>query len=258
MIIGLWHPGSGLGDQLFCYLAARITAERLGVPLTMVGLFKGENFIAMDKGHLVEIPHHVEYPTGKIVIDNRFPLYEGKKWYDPEFNFIEDNTIVDGCMVQDQRYWENFPVKEWLSVSLLDIQDDVCVIGFRGGEYALFPELFLSKEYWSKAIDKMKRTYWNMPMKFEIHTDDARLALDFFADLLEPQEIRVIHNIDLNWRSVRFAQHLIISNSAFYILPSLLNEGVKEVIAPKGWARHNLGKGHWEMPANYYSKFTYL
>jgi hypothetical protein len=36
----------------------------------------------------------------------------------------------------------------------------------------------------------------------------------------------------MNWKSIRWAKHLIISNSAFAILPALLNENVKEVVAP--------------------------
>lgn len=254
MIVGLWHAGSGLGDQLFCYLAARITAERLHVPFTMVGEFKGESFMKLDKGIKAQIPHHIEYPAGKIVIDSDFPLFEGKRWYDPEFNFIEDNTIVDGCMMQDKRYWESYwdCVPHWLQVERLEVPDDVVVIGFRGGEYALFPELFLTKDYWKEAIAMFP------DKRIEIHTDDGRLAADYFADLLPPQQIRVFHEIGFNWRSVRYAKNLIVANSAFYILSSLLNQNAEKIVAPYGWSRRNLGKGNWEMPCNYYPRFTYI
>ena len=248
MIIGTWHPGSGVGDQIFCYLAARVIAERLGVDLGMVGEFKGESFIKLDRGKKVSISYIVEQPAQKIVIQNDWPVFESKtNYYNPEFNFIEDDTIVDGCTLQDERYWDLPLVKEWLNSDILKMKEDVCVINLRGGEYRVFSELLLPVSYWNKAIEEMKKI--NPNMKFEVHTDDLELAKIFFP------EYKAIHDVGLNWRSVRDAHYSILSNSAFGIIPALLSPA-KKIIAPRWWARHNIKE--WSMPSNYYSRFQYI
>lgn len=252
MIVGFWHPGSGIGDQAFSYLATRTTAERLGVDFGMIGDFKGDGFIALDRGKLVGLKNYVEANTGKIIVESDLPLYESKLPYlDPEFFFIKDNTIVDGCTLQDERYWDINKAREWLKVEPLDMPDDLCVINFRGGEYATVPELFLPKEYWESAMDKVANT--DYLVDFQVETDDTHLASKFFP------EFPIRRDIGLNWRSVRYAKHLILSNSAFGILPALLNENVKEVIAPFGWNARNKSLTKWEgRPMNYYRKFTYI
>lgn len=256
MIIGLWHPGSGLGDQLFCYLAARITAERLGVPFGMVGEFKGRGFISLPAALSFEVPHHVEMPAGKIIIENDWPVYEGKTYYDPEFNFIEDNTIVDGCRCQDVRYWKDSPISEWLTVEPIVVPDDVCIVGFRGGEYTTVPNLFLTKDYWVDAMNLMRKT--NADMRFRIVTDDPELARVCFP------HIEVTHEISSDWRQIRHARYSIIANSAFYILPRLLAHFDADIsdediltIAPRRWARRNL-QGEWSTPQSYYPVFKYI
>ena len=251
MIYGIQHPGSGVGDMLFCYLAARITAERLGVPFTMVGKSKYDAFITVDKGVEMEVPHHIEYPAGKLVIDLPLSIYEGKTYYDPEFNFIEDNTIVDGCRIQDERYFENYPIGEWLKSEPLNIPPDTGVINFRGGEFQVIPELFLSEDYWRRAIATMQKKHGYIH-SYEIHTDDPAAAERMFGKMkLGP----IIHNVGINWRSVRSAHHAIIANSAFGIIPRLLAKGT--TIAPRYWARPY--STEWtHQPQNYYKDFIYV
>lgn len=248
MILGIWHPGSGVGDQLFCYLAARTRAFTLGVPFSMIGVFKGDAFIRLDRGVINSLSYTVDNKSGKITVNSDLPLFESTaKYYNPEFNFIEDNTIIDGCTLQDERYWDLTLVKEWLDSDILKIGSDVCVINLRGGEFRAFSELLLPISYWNKAIEEMKRI--NPQMKFEVHTDDLELAKIFFP------EYKAIHNVSLNWRSIRDAHYSILSNSAFGIIPALLSPA-KKIIAPRYWARRNIGE--WSMPQNYYSRFTYI
>lgn len=254
MIVGLWHRGSGLGDQLFCYLAARSTADRLRVPFGMVGEFKGKAFMGLYKGIEIPFPFSLEEPAGKIVVHAPLNMYEGKDWYDPEFNFIEDDTIVDGCRCQDERYFDMEQISKWVVTKPLGVLDSTCVINFRGGEFTQIPELFLPQSYWDLAIAKMKvRGYTN----FEVHTDDPATAKKFFP------EFKVIHDVDVNWRSVRYANGAIIGNSAFNILPRLLAHYDDELpdedvttIAPHFWARRNTKT--WSTPQNYYKQFIYV
>lgn len=263
MVVGKIHPGSGLGDQLFSYIITRVIALDKGYDFGFVGkeFFKGKDFMDLDWGMGIDLRYHIEQPTGKLVIDNNDPqprywwnkeFVFDKPYYDPEINFIEDGTVIDGYGAQDERYFSHRldEIREWLKVPLLDLPDDLCVINFRGGEFKVFPELYLTKDYWNQAINIMKEK--NPKMKFEVHTDDKEAVQGMLGEYGFP-----IHTgIGENWRSVRSAKNLIISNSAFAIIPALLNENVKEVIAPRYWARRNIKE--WSMPSNYYSKFTYI
>jgi len=140
-------------------------------------------------------------------------------------------------------------VNRWLHVDYLGMPDELCVIAFRGGEYSYFPELFLTREYWESAIQKMKSL--RKDMKFIAVTDDPVTACAVL-----PEEVKVTHDVGTDWRMIRHANYLILSNSSFCILPALLNKHAKKVIAPRYWARMNTGV--WSMQQNYYPKFTYI
>lgn len=281
MIVGIFHQGSGLGNQLHRYVATRVRAADLDVDWAMMYHpdgsgkdtgFKGKSFMDIgkwDKGIKCEIQHfqinqdaYVGHPADTRYFPNA-PTSEPDIWnekavkddicgvdirpYDPEFNFIQNNTVIDGEF-QDERYWQHREkdVNEWLKVEPLEVPDDTCVIGFRGGEFALYPDLFLTKEYYEQAMDIMVEKYGIK--KWEVHTDDEKLAKEFFGD------IPVIHDIGINWRSMRFAKHAIIANSSFFILPRWLRNGI--TIAPRYWGRRNTKI--WSLPQNYYKRFIYI
>src|SRR3990167_8148695 len=208
MIIGQFHQGSGLGNQLARLVATRVRALDLGVDWGMMYNpdgsekekgFKGSSFMDIgnwDKGIKKEVHYFsinpAQNPTA-LPIPSEPEVFTGNwvercvrdefgndiRSYDPEFNFIEDNTIIEGEF-QDERYWEHREkdVDEWLKVESLEVPDDTCVIGFRGGEFSLYPDLFLTKIYWEKAIDSMIEEHGIK--RFEVHTDDERLAKEFF------------------------------------------------------------------------------
>lgn len=247
MISGIFHSGSGLGNMLHRYVATRVLALDKGYEWSMMNPenFKGSSFMDL------EIPplgnDAFTFWNEKKVVENDVDI----RGYDPEFNFIEDHTIIDGEF-QDPRYFEHHLDKlyEWLDVDLLRVPDDVCVIGFRGGEFSGFPDLFLTKEYWSEAIEIMKG---KGVMKFQVHTDDVTCAAANLLDLL-PTDTIYKHDIGINWRSMRFARYAIIANSSFFILPRLLSKGI--TIAPRYWARRNTKV--WSMASNFYKQFTYI
>ncbi len=245
MIAGIFHQGSGIGDQLMRYITTRTLALDKGLDFGMVNPenFKGKDFMQLDMGkEIVGNVHNIW--NEKDVRENGIDI----RSYDPEINFVGDNTVIDGCF-EDEKYWgHRLPeIREWLKVEPLDMPDDLCVINGRGGEYKVSPDLLLTKDYYERAIEKMKQI--NPNMKFVIHSDDKELFTNWFP------EYEVIQNIGLNWRSIRFAKYLIISNSAFAIIPSLLSEA-KLVLAPRWWARHNIKI--WARPSCYYKRFTYI
>ena len=253
MIIGKFYQSSGLGNQLHRMVATRVKALDLGVDYGMLYVpndpnkhagFKGEDFFLEQPKMFPDITKLIYKWDEKCVRDD---TGVDIRPYDPEFNFIEDNTIIDGEF-QDERYWEHREkeVDKWLKVEPLDMPDDLCLIGFRGGEFALYPDLFLPKEYWDEGIARMKEI--NPNMRFEVHTDDPILAQQCFP------EFKVIHDIGINWRSMKYAKYAIIANSSFFILPRWLRNGV--TISPRFWGRRNTKV--WSMAQNYYRRFVYI
>lgn len=227
MVYGIFHKGSGLGNQLHRYVATRCLALAYKEDFGMVApdLFKGDSFLNLDMGDAIT-EYEIEYPSGKVVADV---------------------DTIDGEF-QGEEVWEKHidDVREWLKVNPINYSDNLCIINFRGGEYVGVPDLFLPKAYWDKAIAEMLKI--NHRMKFEVHTDDPVTASKFF-------DFPIISNIELNWRSIRYAKYLILSNSSFAILPALLGEA-KEIIAPKYWARYNTKE--WINPDNNYKRFKYI
>jgi hypothetical protein len=250
MIACIFHKGSGLGNQLARYVAVRCLALEKGYEFGVINPenFKGKDFIKLDMG--------IPFGSGKVnVLMSRF---EEKKIVNEEGNDIreydqtiwdvEDNTILDGEF-QDERYFEDHlsEVNTWLESGELEFLDDVCIINFRGGEYAGVKDLFLPQEYWDKAISTMKKHGASI---FKVVTDDVVTARKFFPNL------EIVHNMEMDWKAIKYAPYLILSNSSFAILPALLNRKVREIIAPKYWAGYN--KGYWQLPQNNYKKFNYI
>ena len=246
MIVGSFKIGSGLGNMLHRYIATRVLAADLGVPFGMDNHdnFKGKDFMPIDMG---KHPQWLQHQFQEQRVNNEQGV--DIRPYDERVKDIKDHTRIDGEF-QDFRYFGHRldEVREWLKVEPLEMPDDLCVINFRGGEYVGVPDLFLPKEYWYEAIKKMREV--NPDMKFEVHTDDYLTAFQFFPGF------SITVDIALNWRSIRYAKYLILSNSSFAILPALLNESVKKIYAPKFWAGRNVG--YWKLPQNQYSKFTYI
>lgn len=245
MLAGKFHDGSGIGNQLHRYVFTRVKALDLGVPFGMLGKFKGDSFMELDKGEVVVNPEQMLYfEETRINNDQGVDI----RPYDILTEGLVDNTIVDGEF-QDEKYWKHREneVREWLKTETLFLPDDLCVINFRGGEYVGVKDLFLTQDYWDLAITEMKKI--NPDMKFVVHTDDPETARQFF-----PYEC--VHSVGINWRAIRYAKYVILSNSSFGILPALLNENAEKIIAPMYHAGRNVG--YWKMAQNKYEKFTYL
>lgn len=282
MIASLLHDGSGLGDQLFRYITVRSLAEKNGYEWGMVGRknFKGDSFMPLDMGkENPKIGVHYFNPTlntfagdlpnePEIVMgfwqekDVRDEFGNDTRSYDPEINFVEDNTLIDGSF-EDDKYWRHNldNISKWLAVEPLNVPDTTCIIGFRGGEYYADPKLGLPKEYFDEATELMRNSIENV--RFEVHTDDPDMAEKFFPDFIVVDNKPISHskhsNMGFNWRSARYAKYAIIPNSAFFILPRILKHHEDPdaiTIAPRYWARRNTKT--WARPACYYPEFLYL
>lgn len=254
MIFGRFHAGSGLGDQLHRYITTRTLAEKKGYGWGMWGAtnFKGKDFMGI-KYFSGETPptKGFKYWNEKEVRENGVDI----RSYDPEINFVEDNTIIDGSF-EDFKYWGHnlSSISGWLQTESMTVPDDTVMIGFRGGEYATVPDLFLTDDYWIKALSMFPEG-----MKYQVHTDDAALA-QHTLERCGLKGAEYIQEIGTNWRSMRYAKNAIIANSAFYIIPRLLRHNDHyhggKTIAPRYWARRNIKQ--WARPACYYDAFTYV
>ncbi len=231
MIAGIFHAGSGLGNQLFRYIGTRTMCDNRFEEHSMVApeLFKGKDFMKL---HIPNagLEYKIEPNTGKVIIED-----------------LKDVYVVD-AEFQSELNWDIRDVRMWILVEPMELPDDLCIISHRGGEYTLYSDLYLPNEYWNKAIKMMREI--NPNMRFEVQTDDVASARMQFSNFF------IIHDIAHNWRAIRYAKYLIVGNSSFSILPSLMNENVKKIIAPKFHAGYN--KGYWQEPNNHYRKYEYV
>lgn len=248
MIAGIFHNGSGIGNQLARYVAVRCLALDKGYEFAMQN--PQNNKVASFMNLEMKTPE----PLYKYWHEQSRKLADGTdiRGYDETIKNVDDGTLLDGEM-QDERYFIHHidEIREWLAVEPLELPDDLCVINFRGGEYNGLDYLFLKKKYWDDAINHMKAI--NPSMRFEVHTDDPLLAKTFF-----PEGTVIVSGAAINWRTIRYAKYLILSNSSFAILPAYLNQDVKKIIAPKYWARHNVSNGYWALSQNIHTPFTYM
>src|SRR3972149_2041660 len=255
MICTEFWNGSGCGNQLHLYVTTRCIALDNGYKWGIMHSerFKGKSFMNLDFGEKIEggitqiegtAP--IEFPIG---FERYYKEVTGEFGeYDENLTKIPDNTKIDGLM-QGEKYFEKHKdeIREWLKVEPLEMPDDLCIINFRGGEYRYVPSFFLPRAYWDNAIKNMRKI--NPDMRFEVHTDDPETARQFF-------DFPIISNIGINWRTIRYAKYLIISNSSFAIFPSFLNTDVKLTIAPKYFARFNTEE--WFLRQNIYKGMTYM
>lgn len=224
----------------------------------MVGQFKGDFFLHQPK---IQMEGFIA-PYSYLEKDVRDEHGNDIRSYDPEIHFVKDETIVDGSF-EDDKYWRHnlANIDKWLEVEPLDVPENTCIIGFRGGEYTLYSDLFLTGDYWDTAITKMREI--NPNMVFQVHTDDPKLAKDLFPhfEIIDNQAISHSKhtNMGFNWRSTRFAKYAIIPNSAFFIMPRILQHFTNKeaiTIAPRYWAGRNTQV--WKRPACFYKEFMYV
>lgn len=259
MILGIFHQGSGLGNQLSRYITTRVLALDKGLPFGMVNphLFKGQSLFDLDLGKSVYTD--VIYPSGESLKPMEYNVYMEKtngvkdgvtlRDFDPDLKNVLDDTVIEGEF-QSEKYWlhRKDEIREWLKTEPLFLPSNHCVIAFRGGEFKYVPELFLPKSYYDNAMANMLKL--NPRMTFEVVTDDVEEALKYFPN------IKVTHQIERDWRAIRWAKYLIVSNSSFAIFPAWLNS-TATVIAPKYWGRFNTSNDYWCLDQNKYDGWFY-
>ena len=270
MIVNELYSGSGLGNQLWRYAVTRAIALNNGYEFGIMNShkFKAPNIMNLDFGKEVvggagpeggpptALPEGIErYYEEKSLIH---PVYNCDcRLYDPDLANIADNTKIDGNM-ESEKYLEGHKdkVREWLKINddkqIYNFKkDDVCILGFRGGEYVGISDLFLPATYWQNAMKIMSQR--NPQMQFKVVTDDPHTAGRMFPG------IPVMHfHTEADWILVRNAKNIIMSNSSFAWLPTWINDEILNVIAPKYWGKHNVSDGFWAQGDSLTKGWDYL
>lgn len=268
-----------LGNHMWQYAVCRTIAEKLGYewginPSPTHDYHNGANqmsFMDVDFGKAIQgIKHeyHESWKTYRHVDDVNITMFN------PSLYEIEDNTLMighngaKGGIYQSEDYIidRKEDIKQWFKINDthkldyektltnlgVELNDNTCVINFRGGEYRTIPNVLVRREYWRGAMNHMLSL--NSNMKFIVITDDVHLAKSFIGFDIPCYHI----SIGFDYYVVNQARWLIISNSTFGWWPTWLNEKVNKIIAPKYWARHNVSDGYWATGDSYTRGFDYL
>ena len=261
--------GQGIGNQLFCYVTARSIAHTRGLDFGIKDSgwsgdkrYNQDGFYWFDLDWGQEVPYGLNVYYEKEVRKKLNTCHHDMtigcdiRGYDQGLMDVPDNTMIFGNM-QDEKYFHHNKelVKEWLKVKkeydTYDyMDDDVCVLNYRGGEYVGFHELYLTREYWLNAMENMTKI--NPNMKFVTITDDINASQTLLP------EIPAYHfTVDKDYAIIKNSKHVILSNSSFPFFAVYTSDTIENIIAPKYWARHNVSDGYWAMSQNIYSGWTY-
>lgn len=256
-----------LGNHISYYVSTRAIAEKLGYawgfnPTPSYDYYNGErqmDFMKIDYG---EFPNNItnEYKELEFRYNHSGDNVDVRPFDKDVFN-IADNTELFGVFQAPEYFYDRIEdIKQWLSIkkeiideskSLVSLDEDTCLINFRGGEYKHHPNLIIRAEYYHMCINSMREI--NPNMKFVIITDDVECASQYLPGF------SIYHfSIAIDYALMNQTKYAILSNSSFPIFAILTNENIKKVIAPYCWARWNSSEGYWATAQNIYPGWGYL
>jgi hypothetical protein len=262
MILIEFYKGQGLGNQMWCYSACRSIAEHLNMPYMILGRenFKGNDFLEIES-------HSKSIPDDFSLNNQNVTVYFEKHFLDKELDYISsgyDSTVerlssftkIEGLFQSEKYFFDNpqriisyFKIKD-KALTSVSIDEDLCILNIRGGEYKKHSKFILPKSYWLRAIENMKMNYGIV--KFLIVTDDPK-----YAKILLPGIPILKGGIAECYIALHKANFLIVSNSTFSYFPIKTKSTRPIVIAPKHWARFGNSYSRWASPANIYEKWLW-
>lgn len=268
-----------LGNHMWQYSVCRAVAEKLGYEWGINSSPTHDYHNGMNQMYFMDVDFgknpigdftdfHERWISYKHVDDVNITLL------DPRVYEVGDNTRLIGhngafggiyqcedyIIERKNEIYDWFKIKENYQSRYLEeinnlgfnIDEDLCVINFRGGEYVGLSNVILRREYWRDAINSMLLV--NPKMKFLVVTDDVNASKMYM-----PFDIPTIHgDIGFDFYVINEARWIIISNSTFGWWAAWLNKKANKIIAPKYWARHNVSDGYWATGESYTRGFTYL
>jgi hypothetical protein len=182
----------------------------------------------------------------RLIGDNG--AYGGLYQAEDYFQGIEDN--VRKWFTIKSEYVEIYDNK--LKEIGVNLDENTCIINFRGGEYRGISKVLCRKEYWSDSVNYMSSL--NNNMNFVVITDDPECANWFMPFPMK------IHHVDIgfDFYVVNKSKWTIISNSSFGWWAAWLNTDSNLIIAPKYFSAHNFSDGFWALGNSYTKRFSYM
>ena len=216
-----------LGNQMFQYAILRIMADKINTSYSFDKNWLGKNIF------------DIEYGSNELFKKiNTFD--EGKNAFNKNVFDIKDNTLLRGYW-QSPKYFEGyddfvkdlFKIKESsLPKNLPEMDDNTCIIHFRGGDY-LSHNYVPKKEWYEKA--RKEALSFNPNMKFLVITDDP-----ITAKIYLPNDKIVSSTLINDFTLLLNAKNKIISSSTFSWWAYWLSENESIItIAPDNWLNHN-------------------
>jgi hypothetical protein len=270
-----------LGNHMWQYAVCRTVAQKLGYdwginPSPTHDYHKGMNqmyFMDVDFGKQdfseVNKDFHEHWTNYNFNGENvNITMLDSRVWEIQDNSRMIGNNGAFGGLYQTERYFEDIQtdVANWFKIKPefanqyeekmkelgIVLDDNTCVINFRGGEYRGIPKVLCRKEYWNDSINHTLSI--NPNMKFIVISDDPECASWFM-----PFQIPVFHvEIGFDFYVVNQAKWLIISNSTFGWWAAWLNNTANKILAPKYFASHNFSDGFWGLGESYSKKFHYM
>lgn len=282
------YDGQGLGNQLWAYAVTRLAALMQGFDFGIGGRtnFKGHNWIDLDFGHPLR---------GGLSNEGGPPwrLPMGLKHYYSEQKFVNKSTGLD-VSIADKKMWllppgtkvdGNFQsyeylrgyedlIRSWIRiqpqpVSDLSLDEDVCLVHVRGGDFKNLKNTALGAEYYRNSIAYVRSKFG--VDRFVAITDDVNYAKALLPEGVEISEKtshfsrsrdQARHHIGVNVERDFFcltqAKYLIISSSSFAWWAAFLNTKRCVVVAPKFWAAYNSALKLWSTADIITPGFTYI
>ena len=252
-----FKDGQGLGNQLWMFAAAKSISEKLNVDLNIYEYkkFKGKSFLNLDN------KNNYSYSINEYKYSENIDVFNERIFYDNDLRYIASDydervleikkeTILEGIFQSENYFFGDLSkLKRYIKLksSIREenkIDQNICILNIRGGEYKRHKNFILPKSYWLNAINNFKNKF--QIRDFIIVTDDYRYAKNLFPNL------KIIHgDVGKCYAYLYNSANLILSNSTFSYFPC--KTGInKNVIAPIYWARPNNKYKRWASPCNIY------
>ena len=173
-----------LGNHMWQYAVCRCIAEKLNYRWGINSspshdYHNGQNqmyFMDVDFGdkdfHLIEHNYFEPWPSLTHIDQVNIAMF------DPKLLQIKDNTKIFGdngaagaiLQCEDYIFERKIDILKWFQINneyrnkynehlknlKIELDENTCVINFRGGEYSYVPDFYLNHSYWENSINRMK------------------------------------------------------------------------------------------------------
>jgi len=240
--------GGRIGNHLWQYAVGRTIAEYKSFDFYVPKHFQlGEDLFANTSTGIDRCETHNEFQAcnrpGFIATCGYWQRYDPMVWEISDHTKLSTKT---GWETEKYIINNKSNIQKWFTMknpnvdlyNQLQLNDDVCVINFRGEDFKNLPDVYVHPSFYYNSINHMKSI--NPKMKFIVITNDVEEGKRIFP------AYPVYHfGIKDDFDVVNNAKYLIIANSSFSWWAAWLNNKSRFTIAPKYWHRFNANNGWW-------------